>query len=292
MNTFYQITSKMPDEIENVLRRLPDSDINKAEEIRFRAGQMILVRCGNMQKKLDYVVTAEKLQQTVNSLIQYSYYAYEEDLAKGFVTVEGGHRVGICGRAVVRDGQPVLLKEISSLNIRFAREVPGCSRKVLPDILQGKKIMNTLIISPPGCGKTTLLRDLTRVLSENGFQTAVCDERSEIAGMYQGKPGFNLGPACDVLDGCDKSWGIPMLIRSMAPQVVITDEIGKPTDIPAVMQCMASGVSLITSIHGSAVQDVRSSSIGPLVEQGFFRTLVYLTNQGGPGTVREVVHYA
>ena len=292
MNTFYQITSKMPAEIENVLSRLSDTDISRAEEIRFRAGQMILVRCGTVQKKLDYVITPEKLQQIVNNLIQYSYYAYEEDLAKGFVTIEGGHRIGICGRAVVRDGQPVLLKEISSLNIRFAREVPGCSRKILPEILQGKNIANTLIISPPGCGKTTLLRDLTRVLSENGFQTAVCDERSEIAGMYQGKTGFSLGPSCDVLDGCDKSFGIPMLIRSMAPQVIITDEIGKPSDVPAVMQCMTSGISLITSIHGTSAQEILSSSIGPLVEQGFFHTLVYLTSRGGPGTVKEVVHYA
>ena len=228
----------------------------------------------------------------LNNLIQYSYYDYEDDLASGFVTIEGGHRIGICGRTVIRDGEPAMMKEISSLNIRFAREIPGCSRKVMPEILQAKKICNTLIISPPGCGKTTLLRDIARVLSENGIQTAVCDDRSEIAGMYQGKSGFQLGPCCDVLDGCDKAWGIPMLIRSMAPQVIITDEIGKSSDVPAVMQCMASGVSLITSIHGSSFQDVQRSSIGNLAEQGIFQTMIYLTGKGGPGNVKEVIHYA
>lgn len=292
MNTFYQITRRMPAGIEEVLRRLSDTDINKTEEIRLRTGQMILVRCGTVQRKLDYIIKPQDLQQTLNNLIQYSYYAYEEDLSRGFVTIEGGHRVGICGRAVVREGQPVMMKEISSLNIRFAREIAGCSRKVLPEILQGRKAVNTLIVSPPGCGKTTLLRDLARALSEQGLQTAVCDERSEIAGMYQGRPGFNLGPACDVLDGCDKAFGVPMLIRSMAPQVILTDEIGKPSDVPAVMQCLASGVALITSIHGSSYQDVLRSSMGPLAEQGVFQTLIYLTARGGPGTVKEVVHYA
>lgn len=291
MDNFYQITSRLPAAIGDVLSRLSETDVRRTEEIRFRAGQMILVRCGNLQKKLDYVTSPQDLQQIINNLIQYSFYAYEEDLAKGFITIEGGHRVGICGRAVVRDGSPVMMKEISSLNIRFAKEIPGCSRKIIPEIMNGKKVLNTLIISPPGCGKTTLLRDLTRVLSESGLQTAVCDERTEIAGMYQGKTGFRLGPSCDVLDGCDKALGIPMLIRSMAPDVIITDEIGKPSDVPAVMQCMVSGVSLISSIHGSCFEDVLRSSVGSLAEDGFFQTLIYLTKKNGPGTVKEVVHY-
>ena len=183
-----------------------------------------------------------------------------------------------------------MMKEISSLNIRFAKEMKGCSRKLIPEIINNGKLTNTLIISPPGCGKTTLLRDLARELSENRFQVAICDERSEIAGMHQGKPGFDLGMRCDVLDGCEKAKGIPMLIRSMAPEVIITDEIGKPEDLSAIRQCLTSGIPLITSIHGESLYDVLRSEVGILAEQGIFHTMIYLTNLGGPGTVREVVH--
>ncbi len=289
MNSLREITSKMPRKIAGQMNLLPDSVTREVEEIRFRCGQKICLRCGIRERYLQHTITQQDLHDTLNQLIQYSYYAYEADLARGFVTIEGGHRVGICGRAVIKEGQPALLQEISSLNIRFAREVRGCSRKLLPEILENGRPVNTLIISPPGCGKTTLLRDLARELSECRFQVGICDERSEIAGMFHGRPSFDLGPRCDVLDGCDKAWGISMLLRSMAPQVIFTDEIGKPEDISAVMQCLASGVALITSIHGWDREDVCRSAVGKLVEKGIFRRLVFLSNENGAGTIRDIV---
>ena len=289
MDTFREITAKMPKEVSVLLDQIPDAVIAEVEEIRLRTGQKILLRCRSGERYLNCIMKPQDLQQTLNQLIQYSFYAYEDDIAKGFVTIGGGHRVGICGRMVAKNGQPAMIKEISSLNIRFAREIRGCSKKIMKDILENGHPVNTLIISPPGCGKTTLLRDLARELSESGFQVGICDERSEIAGMHQGKPGFHLGSRCDVLDGCEKAWGIPMLIRSMAPQVILTDEIGRPEDIPAVMQCLASGVALITTIHGSSMEDVMRSAIGSLVERKVFRRYVYLTGRGGAGTVEEVV---
>ena len=288
MIQFQEIASRMPEGLKEQFMALPSSIIREVEEIRLQCGQRILLRCGSRERYIEYLITAKDLQQILHHLIQYSYYAYEEDIARGFITIEGGHRVGICGRAVVKQGQPVLLKEISSMNIRFAKEIRGCSLKILPDIMKEGRICSSLIVSPPGCGKTTLLRDLARALSENRFRVAVCDERSEIAGMYQSRPGFDLGPRCDVLDGCDKSKGIPMLIRSMAPQVIITDEIGKEEDISAVMQCVVSGVSLISSIHGYSMDDLERSAIGPMVKAGIFKRIIFLGKEQGAGTVREV----
>ena len=150
--------------------------------------------------------------------------------------------------------------------------------------------LSTLIVSPPGCGKTTLLRDIARSLSSRRIKVAICDERSEIAGMYNSMPSFDLGPRTDVLDGAAKAQGIQMLIRSMSPQVIIADEIGKAEDINAACQCLSSGVALITSIHGSSQEDLKKSEIAPLLANGFFKNIIFLTNSEGPGTVAEVVH--
>ena len=147
---------------------------------------------------------------------------------------------------------------------------------------QKGKPVNTLIVSPPGCGKTTLLRDIARILSRRHIKVAICDERSEIAGMYDSKPSFDLGPRTDVLDGCDKVYGIPMLIRSMSPDVIITDEMGKPRDVGAADQCAGAGVSLITSIHGSCEKDIINSSIGSLIHKGAFDNIIHLSAESGP----------
>lgn len=290
MSTFREITEKLPNSMEIELKALPDSIVSEVEEIRLRCGQNIRLQCGARERILSHIVTQEDLQKTLNNLIQFSYYAYEEDLAKGFVTIEGGHRIGLCGKTVVKKGQPGLIKEISSLNIRFAKEIKGCASKVMKEILADRRPVNTLIISPPGCGKTTLLRDIARELSYGRCKVAICDERSELAGMYHSAPSFDLGPRCDVLDGCEKAYGIPMLIRSMSPQVIITDEIGKTEDISAAQQCLVSGITLITSIHGSSYNDIEQSNIGQLVKNKVFKRLIYLSNEKGVGTVKEITH--
>ena len=291
MKTQRKIITRLPAELSEELTTVPQDIWDITEEIRLRNGQPVCLRYGMRERHLNLRTNSQLLQQTLNQLIQFSYYAYEDDLARGFVTVEGGHRVGICGKMVIKHGQPAVMREISSMNIRFARSIKGCCRKILPEIMNNGKPMNTLIVSPPGCGKTTLLRDLARELSENRFHVAVCDERSELAGMYDGQPSFDLGPRCDVLDGCEKNWGIPLLIRSMAPQVLVTDEVGKPEDVSSIMQCLTSGVTLLTSIHGTCYDDLLKSSIGSLIEKGVFRRFVYLTAQNGAGTVREVTSF-
>lgn len=289
--TFDEILKKLPSGIFNNLNTLPQSILSETEEIRLRCGRNIRLKSHLFEKTIPHIVTSDELRSTLNSLIKYSYYAYEQDLANGFVTIEGGHRVGVCGKAVIKNGRPALIKEISSMNIRFAKEIKNCADGLVNEVIdENKRIRNTLIVSPPGCGKTTMIRDLTRNISNRGFQVAVCDERSEIAGMYCGRAGFDLGSRTDVLDGCDKAYGIPMLIRSMAPDAIITDEIGKTEDIKAVQQCLSTGVALITTIHGSNMEEIESSAIGQLIRDRVFKCIIFLTNAGGPGTVKEVVH--
>jgi len=288
---FRQILGKLPQSVKDELELLPQSVITEIEEIRMRCGQHVRLQGPGCEKIVSHIVTAEDLVKTLNSLIKYSYYAYEEDLAKGFITIEGGHRVGVCGKAVVKKGQTSLIKEVSSMNIRFCKEIRGCADEVAEILTDGNgRPLNTLIVSPPGCGKTTLLRDIARILSYRRIKVAVCDERSEIAGMYGSVPSFDLGPRTDVLDGAPKAQGIEMLIRSMSPQVIITDEIGKKEDIDAIEQCISSGVALISSIHGSCPDDVSASVVGQLADNGFFSNIIYLSRERGPGTVREVVH--
>ena len=290
MDTFREILSRLPSSVRQELEMLPNSVIGEIEEIRLRCGQQVRLQTSAGEKIISHIVTGDELVKALNSLIKYSYYAYEEDLAKGFVTIEGGHRVGICGKAVVKNGQTSLIKEISSMNIRFAKEIKGCSDKIARYLVGGDgRPLSTLIVSPPGCGKTTMLRDVARSLSSRRIKVAVCDERSEIAGMYNSEPSFDLGPRTDVLDGAAKAQGIHMLIRAMSPQVIITDEIGRHEDLEAAAQCLSSGVALITSIHGDSFDSLKKSEIAPIISKGFFRNIIFLSNMEGPGTVVRAV---
>lgn len=295
MNSLEQILDKLPENIRIPVMELPEHIRRDLEEIRIQACHDIRVAYKNKEitvgLKGNKTVTREDLDQILNNLLDYSYYAYEEELAKGYLTIEGGHRVGVCGRVVLKQGRVSLIKEISSLNLRRSREILGTSEPIVPHVLdKDNRIRNTLIVSPPKCGKTTLLRDLARVLSYRGFKIGICDERSEIAGMYKGRPSYDLGPRTDVLDGCPKAEGMTMLIRAMSPDIIVTDEIGKAEDIAAVESAICAGISILTTIHGKSCEDVMASNIGTLVTRNVFSCLVFLSAYPRTGTVREVLH--
>lgn len=325
------ILIKLPESMRDRIEKLPAQTLQQLEEIRIRTNTDTLLISGSREYSLrdGDEVTAEVLEEILNRLLDYSYYAYEEELSRGYITIEGGHRVGICGRVTLENGQVHLIKDVSSLNIRRSREITGASEKILGAVLSPAKapaesvpnagisagcggekspapsdlfgacpsatdygrmvVCNTLIISPPKCGKTTMLRDLARNLSNAGFRIGICDERSEIAGCYDGKTSYDLGPRTDVLDGCPKADGILMLIRAMSPDVVMTDEIGKPEDAAAIRSALSAGVKIITTIHGSSFEDAAKSAVGSLITDHVFETLIFLSAQPVTGTVEKIL---
>lgn len=280
------IFKKLPVSIGENIRTLPSEIITSLEEIRIRTGSGIRIISGGREFAVDSIpIDYDIMNRILNSLLNHSYYAYEEELAKGYITIEGGHRVGICGRAVLDRGRVHLIKDISSVNIRCSREIVGIAEPLKSDITD----RNVLVASPPGCGKTTLLRDITRLLSSSGRQVSVCDERSEIAGTYLGQSAYDIGPRTDILDGCPKAEGMMMLIRSMGPDVIVTDEIGTAEDAAAIEAAVCAGINIVASVHGSLYEEVAASRIGGMVRDGTFSRLIFLTNNPRTGTVKEVM---
>ena len=288
-DTFLRALSCLPKEISDEMQKLPEDDIDALEEVRIRRDMPISFICTKRRYRSKLICNKELLNVCINSFMNYSYYAYEEELANGYITIEGGHRIGVCGRVVHEKGKIRLIKDISSINIRHCREFLGVSNKVINKLFDSYGYFkNTLLVSPPKCGKTTLLRDILSVLSYKGYTIGICDERSEIAGMYDGKPSFDLGPNTDILDGCPKAEGMIMLIRSMAPDIIATDEIGKMEDIDAIETALNAGIGVITTIHGSSYEDLKKSKIAPLIDKGIFKRIVYLSNIPVTGSIKEI----
>ncbi len=293
-----------------IIRKINPENLEGLEEIRLRAEKPLMIQNRSGDWFVDYngnltcslanlrYVSQEEIIKTVELISENSIYAYHEEIKGGFITLKGGHRVGITGRVVLDDGSIKNIKDISALNIRVSREITGCSDRILKHIVKsGNKVFNTLIISPPQCGKTTMLRDIARNLSDGipgfnfkGVKVGVIDERSEIAACFKGVAQNRIGVRTDVLDGCPKSIGMTLMLRSMSPEVIITDEIGNSGDKEAVMQIINAGVKIITSAHGFNVSELkaRREVIG-LIEQKVFERYIVLSNYKGPGTVHEII---
>ena len=286
----------------NVRQLLVDADLDydKLYEIRLRVGRPLFLtydggECFLRQKDTEpYLVTREDLKETLEYVSGYSLYAYEDEIRQGFLSVQGGHRVGVTGK-VILDGNRIRgMKYISCINVRLAHEIQGCAEEVLPYIQTREQIMHTLIVSPPRCGKTTLLRDIIRQMSNgwgniSGVTVGVVDERSELAGCYQGIPQNDLGMRTDILDGCPKAEGMIMLIRSMAPQVIAVDEIGTQEEIHAVEYAMQCGCKMLASVHGASLEEARNKPVlGELIRRKRFERYVVLKNERKPGEIQAI----
>lgn len=284
-----EIVNYFPMNIRELLLRSFEQNIQIQEnlqEIRIRVMKPIMLRLRNQDVIIQYLVTAQEVLQTLEKLCENSIYAYKNQICEGFITIKGGHRIGLTGTAVIENNKIINVKYVTSLNIRIARQIFNCSNKILREVLdlENQNIFNTLIVSPPGKGKTTILRDLIRKISngieEVNFRGKVCgvvDERGELAAMYRGIPQNDVGIRTDVIENISKSQGINMLIRTMAPEVIACDEIGSKEDIEAIKLAMISGVKGIFTMHGKNMDDIKANKdVYELVENKQIEKIIFL----------------
>lgn len=296
--------------LKEVLKKVNPLELVNLEEIRIRALKPVMLqnRRGrfflNCDGKLTnnkfnlFYMDQEQILKTLTLISENSIYAYQDEIKNGFLTLKGGHRVGIAGRVVLEGERIKNIKDISSLNIRISKEITDCSLKIIKYIINDKnEVYNTLIISPPGCGKTTMLRDITRNLSDGieklgfkGVKVGLIDERSEIAACYRGVPQKKVGVQTDVLDACPKQLGMTIMLRSMSPDVIVTDEIGGRGDKDSIIEVLNAGIKIITTAHGYNISQLKTrKEVLSLMEEKVFERFIVLSGEEGPGTVEEIV---
>lgn len=272
-----------PSHIKNLLESLNLSTQNM-QEIRVRINSPIYIMYQRREINTGHVVKESDIAYIMERICHYSLYAYEEEMRQGFVTIEGGHRIGLAGKVILQNSKIKSMSNITCLNIRVAGEKIGCADDIIGQLIEEGRVCHTLIMSPPGGGKTTILRDIIRQISDGcvkkqidfkGINVGIVDERSEIAACYKGIPSNDVGARTDILDACPKAEGIIRLVRTMAPKVIAVDEIGGKNDYEAIEYALTSGCSIMATIHGKEIDDLKKNIyFKNCLEQGLFERLV------------------
>ena len=285
-DSFVQAARALPLRLREEALSLSEADRARAEELRLRVGWPMTVLADGGERPLGGPpVEGEELEQLVEIASRASLHTVLDQVRRGYLTFEGGHRIGLCGTVSLRDGEIHGLRAISSADLRIARQVRGAAAPVLDGLCPKGRLADTLILAPPGLGKTTLLRDLIRSVSEGEgcvpLRVALADERGEGAGMYNGQPQLEVGRRTDVAEGCPKAQGLMLLLRAMNPQVLAVDEITAPEDVRALIAAAGCGVTLLATAHGEGRAGLeRRPLYRPLLEEGLFRFLVRIRREG------------
>lgn len=290
------ILNLLPTTLADAINQIPPIDKDELEEIRVRIGRPIEIIMNGSDRSLSYIIQPEDAFHLMNKISQFSIYTLEEELKQGYITVSGGHRIGLAGKVILEQGKVKAIRDISSFNIRIAREKIGIAEPVIPFLFQNDWF-NTMVIGPPQTGKTTMLRDIARIIStgirEKGMRArkvGIVDERSEIAGCVKGVPQLTFGNRVDVLDACPKAEGMMMMIRSMSPDVLIVDEIGRKQDAEAIQEAVHAGIKLMMTTHGTSLEEMKNRpSLKEILEQRIFQRFVVLSRKSGPGTVTHIL---
>lgn len=280
-----------PQKVQELIKNnINDEELEMLEEIRVRNNLPLILKIGQAEKVIDHKITTEDINYIFQKICENSIYSYQKQIANGFITVQGGNRVGIVGTAVLDGNDKVInFNYISGLNFRISRQIIGCSNQIVDEIFNGcGGIYNTLIISKPGIGKTTLLRDIVRNVSNGmpnkfkGMNVTVIDERGEISATYKGIMQNDLGMRTDVINDIPKYIGMKMAIRSMAPKVIVADEIGNKRDSEAIKYAMCCGVKGIFTAHGASLEELeKNPEISDLLENKIFEKIICIKDREG-----------
>jgi len=267
-----------PGPLRDAVRTLSKLDAGRVTELRVRAEQPLCILAGNERIKTKmWTPTGEDIRAFAQALLGHSLYARAEELRGGYVTLPGGSRAGLCGKVVLEGGRAHHMQDFSSIALRIARPVPGAADALMPYLVDEDKPVNALIFSAPGHGKTTALRDIARQYAENGYQVGIVDERSELAACMQGVPQLDVGPSTDVLDACPKAEGMVLMVRVFAPDILVTDEIGRSEDAGAIEEATRCGVAVVASAHAGSIEELMNRPIiGQLLRQRSFQRYILL----------------
>lgn len=303
---FNQAIDGLSTKLKSYLSKLPIELKSNAKEIRIRSGRPLSIYTGEYEVFINeygrythnyisggIIIKSEDIKECFKTLCGYSVHTYQNEICNGYITINGGHRAGICGTAVVDNGKIINIRDISSINLRIAREHIGCSKPLI-DSAYKNEVCGLLIVGCPLSGKTTLLKDLVCQLSSGMAgeykKVAVVDERGELSAMLNGMPQNNIGICCDVLDGYPKNLGMGIAIRTMSPQIVVIDEIGDEQDAYSIESCLNAGVIVIATVHANSVSELaRRKHIMHAINTGAFKKIVFLNGSATPTKIHSVL---